>query len=335
MSWYQNDYRKTWNMVDSGSIIRIGTSGTDTDEATARGKATLFAIKDKLTEAGTGAWTVLASSDGTTASTADNWASPDDLVWAANDTTARSWVLLQSPTGRAGTFYLLIDYYGTNTRYAHLTFTKSQPNISSPQINARPPATGDEWQHTNAVICVGSASDQWVTSFALVRATDGSFFAFSATPRGLASPTEDNDQFFRTYYIFNVLQNAPPWDTVGAASLIVANQSTETWYATSMPFQSLHSDGTQVNLSPVWLNTYVDPMPNEMHTNPWTGNYVSLPVWLVCADGGKVCWRGQLEDIFWLPSSMADGFLLFKNELVKAIKVGPFSCPMFERSGLI
>lgn len=340
MTRYAYDYRKVWLTVDAGTIIQNNSVLSDLEAAYQRIEAILYALKDRLTSDGYGAWVVLASSGkngggSLVADASDNWTSPEDLVWGSTSGSDRSWVLLQSPNGRAGTFYLLIDYYGSDRYKAYLTFTRSQPDISAPAINARPPATGDEWSHSDQQVGYGQESSANVTQFVLSRAIDGSFFGGVCTPK-FDQSAEQCNHFFGTLFIFNVIRNTKSWDTARAASLVKYSGASTPFYSSSLDFQSLHSDGTQVNLAATWLQlTGSDPLPAYTGTNPWAGTYVTMPVFLVSKDVGKVCLRGELEDIYMLPQLLYDGAILFKNEVPQAMKVGPFSCPMFERSGII
>lgn len=335
MSYYQNDYLKTWFTVDPSTVLDISQTSSSTTAIYELSKVALWALKDRLTSAGTGAWTVLASSGkagggSLVADTKDNWLTEADLVRGANDAADRSWILLKSPDRLAGFFYLLLDYFGADDGRINLYFTKSAPDIGSPAVNARPPATGDEWSHLNQYICL-DGGDVRLFSITAVRASDGSFFIAFGAP---ALSEIDEGQYFRAIYMFNVIRPSKSWDSTGAVSAVWTNLDAALLYSSNITFQSLHSDGSQVTLAPIYLQVYLWPLNLWSFTDPYRGGYSTTPVWLVSTTTSKKCIRGSLEDVFWVSDVMADGQLLFKNELVKAVKIGAFTCPMDQVSGL-
>lgn len=325
MSWYENDYKKRWFVADPGTIIHVGNAQLPRNSRTV-----LWAIKDRLTSAGLGAWTVCAScgkagTGSLIASTADNWLTQEDLVWSTSSTVDHSWIVLKSPARRAGQFYMVLDYYGTSSwqDYVNWYFTKAAPDISSPATNVRPPATGNEWDHLNVEIVDESGTEN-LTQFVLCRAHDGSFVMGVVMPTTAA---QDYGHYFRAMTYFNVIANAKSWDTVGAVSLVISGRSSTVWFASAQSFKTLHQDGSQVTLRPVHLKGEQLASLRNAYTDPWTNNWFVLPVYLVAIDGGKQCWRGMLEDHFWLPSAMSDGQLMWRNGMVKAVKIGTFSVP--------
>lgn len=328
MTDWARDWNKQWFTADAGSVVFYRTAATSNGMY----KPVLWAIKDRLVSPGVGAWTVLASSGkagggSLVASTDDNWLSGDDLVGATSDTGDRAWILLKSPTTRwAGTFYLLIDYWGTNELYTRWYFTKSQPDISSPAINARPPATGDEWSHSTYILR-SSDSSQFITSLYAVRANDGSFFFAACAPFSTSHTTVGT-------YMLNVMRATKPWDTTKAVSLILTNYTTgRIQYSTTLSFQSLHSDGSQVTVEPVWFRSMNQVSMVSVLTDPITGKWLTWQVPMVCTTSGKKTFRGELEDIYWSGDPGGEGTLMFANEVVKAIRLGPFTVPFDQLGG--
>jgi hypothetical protein len=327
MTDWERHWSKQWYTVDSGTVVKFRLLGYSDDIWYV---PVLWAIKDRLTSPGLGAWTVLASSGkaggaSLVADTNDNWITADDLVSATSDTADRSWILLKSPTTRfAGTFYLLLDYWGTSSDVCNWYFSKSQPDISSPAVNARPPATGNEWSHLGTIARSRDSSQFIVTMYA-VRAHDGSFYI------GISAPIHE-DHPVSAHHVFNVLRNPRPWDTTKAVSLIKGNQSDRVLYNTTMSFQTLHSDGTQVTVEPVWLRAEGAVANFYTLTDPWTGKWITWPVPMFCTTTGKRCFRGELEDIYFTGHPGGEGTIMFTNEVVKAIRIGPFSVP-FDRLG--
>ncbi len=327
MTW-EKDWAKTWFTVDPGTVV---IARADTGGATnVRYIPALFAIKDRLTSAGVGAWTVLASSGkggggSLVANTSDNWLSADDLVSATADTLPRSWILLKSPERRVGSYYLLIDFWGTSELYCNWYFTKDQPDISSPLTTARPPATGNEWSHLAQYIVRSSTSTQYITSMVAVRAHDGSFVI------GFSAPLVE-EHTTNKLYMLNVLRNPKPWDTVGAVTLI-QGATTRIRHNTTITFKSLHSTGAAVDIQPVWFECQTTSIMPYNLTDPWVDKWLTYPVPLLSVTAGTKTFRGDLEDIYWLGDLSGDGTLMYANGVVKAMRIGNFSIPFDQVGG--
>ncbi len=331
---WARDWNKQWFTADPGTVVVLQGDVTDHRMYT----PVLWAIKDRLTSAGTGAWTVLASSGkagggSLVASTNDNWISSDDVVSGLTDTDDRSWILLKSPTTQAaGTFYLLLDYRYNNVTDREyrfqMTFTKSQPDISSPATNARPPATGDEWYHSDVVIVrQGVPYGQNLVSLIAVRAHDGSFYVAVAAPYSGEHRTV-------SHYLFNVLRSPKIWDTTKAASWVATYQvGDKIQWEDEIVFKSLHSDGSEVELALVTLEVAGGVPYSYTLTDPWTGKWITWPAPLICRTSGKKTFRGELEDIFLVGDCGGEGTIFFSNGVPKAIRIGPWSVPFDQLGG--
>lgn len=329
MSWAR-DWGKLWYTADAGTVVSARNDGTSSNS---KYIPVLWAIKDRLVSAGAGAWTVLASSGkagggSLVANTDDNWLSSADLVSATSDTGNRSWILLKSPTSRfAGTFYLLIDYWGTNELYCNYYFTKSQPDIGSPATNARPPATGNEWSHLGVYIVRDNNGAQVINSMMAVRAHDGSFVLAVSSPIG-------GENCIGALYLFNVLHATRSWDTTKAASLVATGWGSRIVYSDTLQFKSLHEDGTEVTLEPVWIRASAQVSMTSSMVDPFSGDWVTWNVPMICTTTSKKTFRGELEDIFWGSPMGGEGTLMFANEVVKAIRIGPFTVPFDQVGGM-
>lgn len=320
--WAKN-WSKIWFTMEPGSFLYQADAGIVTNKFL----STLYYAKEMLTREGVGAWTVLASSGkaggvSLLANTNDNWLSVDDLVFASNSTSDRSWTLLKSPDRRAGCFYLVLDYWSaSDASYVNWYFTKSQPDISSPATNARPPATGYEWSHMNQRILRDPGSGCAGVSTFGVRAHDGSFVLAASSPKSYEFRVWDH------MAIFNVLRTPKPWDATGAVSLIRSSVDKAYDYST-LQFQSLHSDGTQVTVEPVQLRApHTDGTLYASTTDAMRGRILTMPVPMISTTTGYKTFRGELEDLYFLGRACGDGEILFDNEFPKAIRVGPFAVP--------
>jgi len=137
---------KTWQILPNQQVGVI-TGGLQ--EAV---KYMLLGVKDRLVDVPLGAWTVVGSSDSSSANLTgtDLWVDKDDLVWdtAGN---AHSWMVLRN-TAIATNFEICIDLSQAASDFDNLTFVYSHTaGFTGGTITARPTAT-DEF-------VVGSATD--------------------------------------------------------------------------------------------------------------------------------------------------------------------------------
>lgn len=91
--------QKTWQYNVNQTVTAGATMAASYSQLMYKIKATLIGFT-------TLPWTVVASSNGTTADTSDNWASSSDVVFGTG-AGARSWVVLKQ-TGLASNFQILI-----------------------------------------------------------------------------------------------------------------------------------------------------------------------------------------------------------------------------------
>lgn len=325
---FQQGFRKTWVTVDSGTYV----SGSQNDTTVA--PLMIWRLKHGLVSSPVGRWTVIASSGkaggaSLIASTDDNWTSSSDLVRGSSSSADRSWVLLKSPRSPKGPYYLLIDYWhASSDSYCQIYFTNSQPDVSSPATNSRPPSTGYEWSYANEPFHGTSNTNLGGTRSYLFQAHDGSFvFAgLSGTGYGGGSTAP----FFRSIFVFNVLrwETLISWDTVGAASIHCHSLSQNMIVSDTYRWKTLHTDGSTVNLAQVrWYTNSTTDSIRSTHTSGFSNSWWTLPIWLSCVDSGKQCVRGVVEDIVFSSEDLYDGSLLFQNEVVKAVKVGCWIVP--------
>lgn len=333
MTTYSLGYKKTWNVPDTGTVIQVSYQ-TFSQEI-------LWAIKDRLVNAELGAWSVVASSGkagggSLVADTNDNWLSSADLVRGTTSGSARSWVLLKSPTVSAfSPYYMLMDYWSVTTyNKFHVYFTRDMPDISSPSTTARPPVTGDEWSYLEEYIhsSYGSTGVQCVVTY-LWLAHDGSFVFETLMPL-IPDSTWARGQ--HSYFVFNVMRKntLKSWDTVGAASMRLTGLGQPPGANFSLPFKTLHNDGgviTQTTLTPIVPGFHYEAISRDfircIHTDFRTGRWPSMPVWMVDINSGKVCRRGLLEDLWFTSSCLLEGQPIFAGNVVAATKVGPFLVP--------
>lgn len=309
-------FKKQWVTTKNSVVYQITTGNAYTLQAY------LWELKDAIVNPALGGvWTVLASSDGTTADTNDNWANPSDVVHGATSGSARAWILLESPSSALGPYYLLLDNWHTNSHQCQIYFTQSQPNIASPSTTARPASTGDEWSYANAY-----PSDLDVDYFHSCHcsvADDGSFF--------FAVWVNEKDTIGELF-AFNVWDpdTTHSGETVGASSLLTNDGSTIKRYHDDAAnvWKSLHpADGSQVTLAPVSYLYDTTQVVEYMHEDTIDNNYRALPVYLFCTDATKYSLRGALGDLYLPPDYLQDGAPVYDDSGVKACKIGPYWVP--------
>ena len=157
-------FEKTW---------QVQTVNQSIDNATTLGtrSAYLFRLVEMLTTAGTGAWTVEKSCDGTTASNDDtqNWTSAAKVVFGncgvpintgdMNNGTAHSWIELKSPAHFPTTdkyMYLLIDAanYDADTNIGACTIHWGNVTAGTDGTTLRRPTlTPNSWNTWNSWKC--------------------------------------------------------------------------------------------------------------------------------------------------------------------------------------
>ena len=73
----------------------VNTAAAIGESTVVNNQKTFFAIKQAMIGFSSNPWTVLSSSDGTTADSTDNWLISTDLVWSTGN---HSWIVLTKPT---------------------------------------------------------------------------------------------------------------------------------------------------------------------------------------------------------------------------------------------
>lgn len=134
---------KTWEYNINNLVLADSTQGSTTAHADKRNL--LLGIKEAMTDGGlTAPWTVVSSSNGTTAGASDNWTDIDDLVWSTSDGGARGWIVLRQ-TGISTTFELLIDLRqgSINDDGGEIRMYVAQAGFTGGTTTARPTATDE------------------------------------------------------------------------------------------------------------------------------------------------------------------------------------------------
>lgn len=143
------NYEKNWQFA-----INVGPYFPTSDVDATRYQ--LWALKASLKGelgglTGSGLWTHVSSSDSVTTSTgSDLWGSTyDGTKIVRSNTVARSWIVLQSPSGTMNgkTFYLSISFDGTVDNAASIHLSKTAPAGATTGTS---PSGSDRWGLGNA-----------------------------------------------------------------------------------------------------------------------------------------------------------------------------------------
>lgn len=150
---------KTWQYQHySNPAGTIPSGGNQSGAATQDGenRMVLWNIKDKLVNATGTPWTVVASSNATSAGAADYWTTPNDVLFKV--TTTFSWIVLKQ-TGIASNFQICISCEADRAQAEILTVAVSySAGFSGGTTSARPTATDEYTLHNAAAWTQGTSS---------------------------------------------------------------------------------------------------------------------------------------------------------------------------------
>lgn len=149
------------------------------NSADATNRRLMLALKQSLVETGSSPvvaspWTVVASSDGTTADLTDRWSDADtDLVWGTGN---RSWILLRQTAIGGGNFEYLIDLNSTTFQGSRCTMAVSDTAFNTAGIAANtPPTAPSEARVVRNQVAWNGRDSNTASQFRLhvLRSTDG------------------------------------------------------------------------------------------------------------------------------------------------------------------
>jgi len=159
-------------------VVNVACGGQSTDERDAADYC--INVKDALVGFPSGQWSVVASSDGTTADLTDRWTDPTTLLWNT-DGSPHAWIVLaNSATGME----ICFDFNTTTAGTAELLVSPSDGfDVSSPVTTNRPTTTDtisytttDAFAHLNGT---------WSGYAHIMMSTDGECTRFMQCISGL------------------------------------------------------------------------------------------------------------------------------------------------------
>ncbi len=98
----------------------------------------LYNLKTALIGFASNAWTVLHSSDGTTADATDRWASAANLIWSTGN---HSWIIIQNVDGVE--VLIDLDYTSANVEDAYIYMSVAAGFTGTTSVSVRPTATDE------------------------------------------------------------------------------------------------------------------------------------------------------------------------------------------------
>jgi len=291
---------KTWQIVPNITIV-------SQDEDTFHPEV-LWQIKDTLTSFASNPWTVVASSDGTTADGTDRWASVSDVNWG---TAAHSWIVLQNASG----FQILFDpdYSGIN-------------NPEDMNIKCSP---GGNFTGFTSTSVVPTASDLDTMQTGLTTGWFGDLVGTIAQHQMHIWHSSDGTDTRIAGYRSNVCYTFMfVGDIVDAAAghtepIAYGWQSSTTERVTVSlwedfnVFRTTHS-GTSYQLrctgedfsgTNLMENTFIHNQPDDI-----SGEYALSEIGYACVTVGARGSRGKMADVFWGPYVIAQDGDTFPND---------------------
>lgn len=254
-------------------------------------------------------WTVLGSSDGTTASISDavdRWTDYTKVVCAASG-SSHSWILLHNAT--LG-FDLLIDANNstTNLRIAatktsDAVFTGGSTTVgptSTSEFLARTASTGSA---ANAVFLGDTTASG--TNYAHFQTDDSGHFFYAVSRSGTG--------FFNTFAGFTQTVNASGSDTRNTLLWMDGTNSGRGVPATAAmqtaALCSMRSFNNVVNSTGGWVNSQVfgsAAAAGTQGTDSGTSQYLAYPCHIYTFSG-SAAYRGQVPDVYFVNTATVSG----------------------------
>jgi hypothetical protein len=292
---------KTWQHDINQSITYTTNLGT--------AQALMFAIKESLTGFGTLPWTVVSSSNATTASAADNWASSADLTWTYSGSgAARSWIVLKQ-TGIAANFQICIHLFRNSTNsnvHQHLEVVVSHNSgFTGGTTTARPTAADEVIVADFSIATTGlwGVTNGVGHRLHVMQSTDGQCTRIVINQNNDGDPT--------CFMIFDKPKNpVTGWTQPWVAAVI---GTTTTSVCTHAQVNALSSRVFSVGAST--MNLYlsaegiIDATITETQTvaNSLDGSWPMAPIGLYSATASNVGRHGELFDLWFGSTARTNG----------------------------
>lgn len=329
----------------SGDMVNVINPRSQTTADIVNGPAwNLWWMKERLKEVG---WTVVSSSDGSSASDSDLWGSTFDATISggknakikyATPTQARSWIALSGPAGTSAEDYKLIIDFSTNpTQYNRMQVIATKGAISSGTTTSRPTGSSEFGLFTNNG-CVASDlvffddnSNNTAQHRLNFHYTDDGAFYFSEAQVGKVrftfvlsflplQNTHAVDQHTWVLAAFDTYAGRPDsYAGSNPATLFLNTYSGQTlYYESSGAITGRSHDGsTFVSLAGLipavsheGTNGGISAVffPNSLAVpNSSDSTYSDFPIVVVNGSSGPIEFKGRLPDISWTSYIIPNG----------------------------
>lgn len=296
--------KKIWHQPCTAEPIGL-SSGSSLD----RNRDFLFLLKEALLSHPTNPWTMVASSNRSVASLADNWSSPADISRGSSDTWPGSWMILKSPTGTKGPFYMLLDLTSLADDRTDWYISKDPFDVSS-LSPYRVPGGVSTYASPGARLLFGSRGSAYhITGETILVADDGSFVATTQTRAYVDSSGEEwGDPYDCSLVFFNVLDDADPTDpypfvmfTDDSDRQLKTNQFDSTWRSYGRSIYPDGSNSTCYFLAPRAVSSdYRLDVQECVTDNPLNSQRpFAWPIEVWTVDSGRRMRKGILSDMWW------------------------------------
>ena len=278
------------------SYNNVPTQTTQTNQA----QNVMFGLKSALVAAG---YTVVSSSDSSTAGAGDKWISSTNLVWNTTG-NPHSWIQLESPSGMlpsSNRAFILIDLTSTNVYQSSFSWASASFTGGSNTTGPTAPANAAGFvnkQFLHSTLTNSKYHYQYVSSGSQV----GNFL-FQTSQDGTGRMC-----FGFGFLASNGAESGDGWPCFGFSAFSEAGQggmSAATIYAANASVL-YHFDGTMTtatNLLTPSYNGTGDFMAQVTSAGSGvTGSYPDFPVVLCDVTSGKVSIRGYVVDLAYAPT---------------------------------
>jgi hypothetical protein len=280
---------KTWQYSVNNSLTSPGGSQPWSAEK-------LYTIKESLTNFASNPWTVPLSCDSTAVAASDLWTDyATDIIWGANQSATRSWIVLQQD-GISSGWQMLLDLAGAVSGANMYLYVSPSAGFTGGSTTSRPTATDEIAVLSN--FTWGGGPVDYGGKIHVMQSTDGECTRIFHTMNYLA-----------TNYAQNVILIDKPkhpvthWTTPWFIH----------WYSSA---SALHAGDESVISDAANMRAYIDSglvslaatLPNavgsDIHdvfnfADEVSGEYPLYPMGLWCNTAGKRGPKGEIFDFWW------------------------------------
>lgn len=298
------------------TVTRTWTHSWDnapSDQSTvqAQGREMLLALKTAMLAAAGGSWSVVMSSNGTTAGASDNWSSVTDINWESNG-TAHSYIVLTKTnyptTGKQVYLTISCSTGPSNQHLLNVWWSSAAPTIDgSPIINDPTQPTSKFRAFSNKQYLKSAVAN---CKYHIHTNTAGDF---------IFMVSHDGTGYVGTVWFSNLHTNFDTGDTwpwsgmVGwldsAKGPLVYAQLTSNTQTVGFRFSDDNAYTNYWYPAALWFNAFGTPFLDQIDSNgsDISGEYYMIPLLWFGYFTGDIAFKGQMVDMLWGPSNSSIG----------------------------